>query len=259
MWDYFWKKIEIRSMKKYTIFTIVTLLATNCAFANEKVDFSKYFIYGLFKKGDCVKTDEEEYCEEEHFYMYDNKIFLYKNAGTETVEKIDDGNYTLTSGRGSTVNVTIKNNNVQSFKLLSNTGDFLKNEGKIAENDYCEIAKFNLEYKKAVGSEKSKIYLVGIFGDDEANGDLANTFLFLNREHGKILATSGTHEYEYKFPDNKINIRVSSSDFMFNDILPFQISLNKELTVVDNSSEADITIENCVVKSYNRQKLKLQF
>lgn len=243
------------------LFTLLNLLFISNIFAiNNNIDFNKYYLQGFFTKI-CFTELGEDYCDVQHFYTYDNKIYLISDFETTTFKKISNGTYTLETHNKSKINIVVNNNIITNFKLLSNKKDFIQKEEKIKDDDYCRIGLEYLTYKKGIQdkiNKHNKIYLVGTFYNNIQNNQHHN-FLFLHKENNKIFASSADYEYELPFPTGTFYIKLLDSNDELTHIPPFQIALNKAIYIVDKKEEADLIINNCIVEYYNKNMLPLEF
>ena len=134
----------MRTPNKYTLilFILFNILFISNVFtkeinnnSNNDIDFSKYYLKGLFSKT-CFPEMGENYCDIQHFHMYDNKVYLISEFEDTMLKKIPDGTYALETDNKSKVNITVNNGVVTNFKLLSSKKKFIKKEERIKDDNY---------------------------------------------------------------------------------------------------------------------------
>ena len=232
--------------------------------SNNDIDFSKYYLKGLFSKK-CFPEIDKDYCDTQHFYMYDNKIYLISEFEDIIEKKIPDGTYTLTTDNKSKVNITVNNGVVTNFKLLSSKKKFIKKEEKIKDDDYCKIGfeylvyqyLYNQDFYKSIRNNSITAHSV----DDEnlyreySSQIRVNFFKYKN----KLLAIyNDNHCF---FPNEKeLNIKFYEYLELYTKLaLKNPLKIKKSFIFNYTLDNPDIIIKNCIVEYYNKDVLPLEF
>ena len=258
----------MKRLHKYTLilFIIFNILFISNIFAKDindtdNIDYSKYYLKGLFTKK-CFPEIDKDYCDTKYFHIYDNKIILNCIFDSDYYDKVPNGTYTLETDNKSKIHITVQNNTITNFKLLSSKKKFIKKEERIKDDDYCRIGGFNMWYgsftnsKTKINESLQNIAIEDINDDNDFikkyKLDMHN--IFFAKYNDKIL---GILQYIYHYI-------IYMNIYDLKDVeMKFKIDKNRiydnTYSVVYDENSPDIIIKNCVVEYYNKDILPLEF
>ena len=257
----------MKTPNKYTLilFILFNILFISNVFtkeinnnSNNDIDFSKYYLKGLFSKK-CFPEIDKDYCDEKYFHIYDNKIILNCIFDSDYYDKVPDGTYTLTTEKKSKINIVVKDNVVIDFKLLSSKKKFIKKEERVRDDNYCKIGGFNMWYGFVTQSPTSIIFSTTNLVMDKKKDDflykhnIEQNNIFFAKYKGKILGILSLYYYyiqiNNKLQDIDIKLKITNKN----------IRDDNTYSSGYNNKNPDIIIKNCIVEYYNKDVLPLEF
>lgn len=214
------------------------------SFAQEKFDYWNYKLIGEFKK----EVYREDYFWVWKFLIYNNKIaiLLAADVSEDMLEAFPDGEFILETYKGSKIRIKAENGIIKNFEILSDLNDFKKNEDKIKDNDYCEIAYtklvFDEVYNKYADAKYLKIkdFEYGYKTNNRMEEALLTGFLLYKKDNKNIV----------------INIYYDGIGKNSNEKQYFILD-NDRLKEIKNIENCDVFIENCILKYYNPRKFSI--